>query len=68
MNIKILENTKEILDKEMSDSMKEKIGTWEYHQLALVNGELRYLIEILNNPNRLKRANHNHKLILQGKL
>lgn len=68
MEISKLTLAKEILDKEFSDSLKERYGTWEYHELAMICGEIKHLIENLNNPIKLKRNNHNYKLILQGKL
>ncbi len=68
MNLQNLNNVKEILDKELSDNLNLKSGTWEYHQLALIVGETKHLINNLNNESKLKRANYNYKLIKQGKL
>jgi hypothetical protein len=67
INIINIQNIKNILDKEFNNSLKDSSNTWEFNQLCLLIGTSKLLIETLNNPKLLIRANKNYRSLNESR-
>ena len=57
INIEKIKQVNQILNKEFDNNMKEDLGKWEFHQLALLIGFSKDLLKALNDPKELERVN-----------
>lgn len=68
MNIENLNKANELITNEFNTNFKEKYGTWEFHQLSVINGTLKLLILKLNNEKDLEKTNKLWKKVKKGEL